>query len=305
MELAKEPDVDDDLIVPNGHYGLLIMDYDVNRRIRTEGVPRLRIRAAFDLTGLDFSQNFVVLGNVPVLQPKQDKLKYLLTRLENDNWLKPLEKGFVIVILTFHDTIPLFHDDNWEDIEFTRKQWTGLAGQLKTYVKESRHDLVAIADKEAAKSQDRLRMINEIMELYPFEDTSWILQSTEEENEAKSLNKCLFYEKRFSGNSFTKNRPTPNQKNECDEQIQINEEETNQNQCTQIEPGKLEAMKEALERMEADWEFKNEVDWEFLAYLAKRYQNDLINWEVLLVPEIQEWLMVILDPENYKNSRYK
>ena len=64
IEIAREPTLDDDLTIPIGHYGLLIMELIVDyKKYHNKGtLPRFKIRAAFDLSGLDFSQNFKIIG---------------------------------------------------------------------------------------------------------------------------------------------------------------------------------------------------------------------------------------------------
>ena len=66
---------------------------------------------------MHFNQNFIVVGNVPMIQPRPGKLKYFFPLSEGPNWLKPQPKSFTIVMLTFHDTIPLFIDENFEHSE--------------------------------------------------------------------------------------------------------------------------------------------------------------------------------------------
>lgn len=315
VELAKETTDDDDMAVPNGHYGVLILEFLVDWRKweKSASLPRFKVRAGFDLSGTDFSQNYKVIGNAPSLQEWQGKMKYHIN--VGDNWLKPPKKSFTVVILTYNPIKPLLDHENWEGTQIgERNSWTGLTGNLRQYVTESSHDMVAIGDKDSATDLDKMKLYSEFIALFSFEDTSWYLKSTENEVEPKSHNKCDPYE-RFTMTGFKIGSPTPNDRNDCPSNNPVENagepmdaqemdcESADDFPSVQIGKDRLAALKESVSKLDKEWKTSRNKDWEYIAHLVKTHQSDKLSWKHFLKPEIQDWIEYLIDPNDLTKSR--
>lgn len=318
IEIAKEPLKEHDISVPNGHYGVIVFHYSVLRWDKqVKGRPRLRVRVAFDLTGYDFSQNFVVLGNVPNLQPN-GRIKIKTKGYEN--WLQPPDKSYVFVVLTYHDTVGLLDEQNWTNLNLGR--FTALAGNLHKYTKDNAYDMVYIESKNKASQHDKAEMYEEILALFEYKENNMgHIKSTEDELEPKSQNRCDFYSERFSPKSFKIGTPSPNNQNDCGYQNQAevlnNEEDKEKNSCDkndcnsaiegsfeQSQPRKSVILRESMKALE-EWSSPSKTDWEHVAFLVRTNQKELINWKLFLKPEYQAFLQYLIDPKDPKKSRFK
>ena len=307
IEIAREPTLDDDLTIPIGHYGLLIMELIVDyKKYHNKGtLPRFKIRAAFDLSGLDFSQNFKIIGNTPTLRDWIGKMNYYLRN--DDNWLRPAKKSATVVVLTYNVDKPLLSKENWIGTDMgSRKPWIGLAGNLHKYVVDNSYDMVSLGDANVADA-DSLQLYNEYVTLFSLKDPTWYLKSEEEELEPKSHNRCHPYNKRFSLGSFENGTPTPGLPNVCPRKDLGEAMDTNENQCepTNISQERLSAIKRTVEKLDSEWIRPQKNDWGYVANLVKTNQNDKLNYKYFLKPEVQEWIEYLIDPTDPTKNKIR
>lgn len=324
VEIAKEPEAEKDMAIPFGHYGLIVFHYSVLEwDKRNKDRPRLRVRVAFDLSGYDFTQNFFVLGNVPNLQPNIGQIK--IPHKLDGNWLKPPDKSYVIIVLTFHNTVSLLDQQNWENVEFGGKKgrFTAVTGNLRKYIQENSYDMVSISSKNEASKGDKAKMFEELLALFPYKENSmWHLKSTEDEAEPKSQNRCNFYSEKFSPKSFQFGNPSPNRENHCDDQSKIEGDiDKDQSTCNsesnpvytssavedslkEKQAERSDLLEESMKKIEK-WGGQVNTDWDYVAYLVRTNQNNLINWRLFLNPEVQTFLQYLIDPKDPKRSKFK